>query len=70
MPAMPIRIGGPTRVSHEYGIRHSARHGANNARDEPALARVLSALSVYSIRHDLTIDKRRLNLSWIYEMLY
>jgi hypothetical protein len=23
-----------------------------------------------SIRHDLTIDKRWLNLSWIYETLY
>ena len=51
-------------------IRPSAGHGANNARDGPAFARVPSDLNGYSMRHDLTIDKRRLDLSWIYETLY
>ena len=67
---MPILTVGLTPVSRWYVTRRLVVLGVSNVTGEPALARVLSALSVYSIRHDLTIDKRRLNLSWIYEMLY
>src|SRR5207247_9219498 len=70
MPVMPIRTVGPTRVSRSCAIRPSAAPGANNAKDGPALARVPNDLRGYSIRHDLTIDKRRLDLSWTYETLY
>jgi len=70
MPVMPILPVGPPRVSRACARRHSAGHGANNAKDGPAFARVPSDVRGDSLRHDLPIDKRRLDLSWTYETLY
>jgi hypothetical protein len=70
MLVMPIRTAGPTRLSRWCATRRSAGHGVNNAKDAPGLARVPSDLRGSSMRYDLTIDKRQLDLAWTYETLY
>jgi len=69
MLVMPILTGGLTPVSRWYVTRPLVAPGVNSVTVGPVLARVLSDSNGYSIRYDLTID-RRLDLVWTYETLY